>query len=699
MKLVSILCWFYIGLGFVFAQTQDLNNQNLESYTDSLYYSQTGYYTTEDFKNELNLRDKVLSSYSDTFSTHYKLSLAKKLASEASYQNYKMEYDKAIELSKKSIDLYNNSGIKNLIFLGHLNKKLYEQYWSKQEWDRILNLTHKTLDIFKDTLSENHKIVAEVEFDIGKVLNKFGDYSNVIDQYKKAIEISVAYEGENNADAAYYEHNLALVYGFMGYYRKELESYKNVISRWESTDYHDMSYLAVAYGSLSTWYLQHGDFTTAEKYLIKKENLAKKHKNELNNWYNETFLGRTKVETWHNYADLYVFKKDTVKARMYNRKVLDYLTNYDLNDSKNNPHNLSYFKNFVYLSIYFALKFEADLLKKTEPDKAKELYEQAYNTILKSSSNVSTLTNRLGLIESHIDLKNYDTATKILNEEKSEAIENERFYDLIQLYAIEANLAAEFNDYSSMDSMYSLLFNNFQLDSEREITIQNLKAEDCKPYGNNEIVEIILNAAHNYEEAFIETKETSFLRKAHNLNVLTSNIFSENFSFLVYNDQTYATASVLNEQLLSTTLRINDKDEFERVLENIEQTQSRLSWKKFISSRQRKNLNIPDSILEKESNLNAELQFYKKSLFVGNEKNEVKREQYKEKIFDLEKQIESLEKWFQKEYHSYANQVLRKFDLSEIKDKLKRSEKIIKYVFTNESVYSFLISDHTNTTL
>lgn len=682
---------FYSTL--LLGQTQNIEIADLEKFADSLYYSQSGQYSEKDYEQELVIRNNILTKYKDITSYYFKTSLIKKYASQATFLRYDMEYDSAIATSKKAIELYKNINKQNLFFKGYLYKNLYNQYRDNREWDIVLKLTRETLKIFKDTLPGNHKVIAEVEFDIGSILSKFGDYSKVIAQYKKAIEISIASDGENNADAAYYEHYLAIVYGFIGYHKKELESYKKAINRWESIDYNDMSYLAVAYGSLSTWYLKHGDYNTAELYLIKKENLVKKHKVELKNWYNETFRGRTQVETWHNYADLYLFKKDTIKAIAYNKKVLDYLEDFNFNNRRNNPYNLPYYKNFVYLSINYALKFKANLLKKKNPEKAKKLYEEALAIINKSSVVVSGLTNRLNIVECQINLKDYNSARKILNEEIITAEKKERYYDVIQLYAKQADIAIKLRDIELMDEKYKSLFKKIQRDQLKNIPIQNLKQEDCKPYGNNEIVNIILKAAKNYEKTFIKTGNNNYLKKAHNLNVLTSNIFSENFSFLIYNDQTYNTVSIINEQLLTSALLLNDKGVLQGIIQNIERSNSRLSWKKFLNSRQRKYLNIPDSILEKENNLNAELHFYKKSLFTSKGEDINKNKLWKGKILVIERELENLERLFQKEYNSYFNQVQKRFNLNDVKNKLKKKEKIIKYLFADENVYSFLITN------
>ncbi|MEE9363491.1 MAG: CHAT domain-containing tetratricopeptide repeat protein [Cellulophaga sp.] len=673
---------------------QNKNFEVIEKLADSLYYAKSKNYKENDYLRLQQLRNTIIANYLDTINSEYKAALSKKNAADALYLSYKMEYDSAIILSEKSIKLYKKGGKRNLFYLAHLHKYLYAQYLYAKDWDNALLQAIKTRDIFKDTLIYNHKLVADAEFDIGYALGVFEDYDKIIIQYKKGISLNISNRGENNEDVAKQEHHLALIYGFVGFYKKELESYLKVVKRWEAIEAgdKDMSYLSIAYGSLCTWYTYHGDFEVAEQYLIKKENLVKKYKNGLKNWFNETFTGRTKVNVWYNYANLYLYKKDTLNALVYNKKILDFISNFDFNDKRNNPHNLSYYKNFVILNEIKALSFKADVLRKKKPKLAKKIYEEALLLEKKEDVSIVAMDIKLNLIELYIKSQEYEMASNKLDAWITDAKERNGNFLQIQLMAEKASLAIKQNDIVLMNKEYELVFKKIHTDTLRNIPLKKLTYSDCIPYGNQGFVDLVLKASINYRRAYFIIKDKKYLQISHNLSLLASEIFAANFTVLNYNDNIYTTSTQINEQLLSTTLLLDDETIFDGVLQKIEQSNSRLNWRKFLSSNQRKHLNIPDSILSKEEELNTQLHFYKKELFTYTDSDKNKPKLWKERIFDLQKEIEALNLWYQKNYKSYFNQTQKSFDIKQLKSKLKKKQKIIKYVFVGEKVYCFVIS-------
>jgi len=412
-KLITLLFLLYF-FNRISSQEISFETDQITQLADSLYYNKSGSYTENDYLRMQELRAAIVSNFADTLTKRYQISLAKKYASDALYVSYKMEYDAAVVLSNKALNFYKISGCKDLYFLAHLHKNLYKQYYYANDYDYALLHAKKTRDIFKETLAYNHRLVAEAEFDIGYALGRFEDYTKIIKQYKKAINLNISSRGENNEDVAIQEHHLALIYDFIGFYKKELDSYLKVVRRWEAieSDDLDMSYLSLAYGSLSTWYMQHGDLEIAEQYLIKKENLVKKYKKKVRQWSNETFRGRTKIHIWYSYGNLYLHKKDTINALVYNKKVLDFISNFDHSDKRNNPHNLSYYKVYLNLNKINSLKFKANIIKEKQPAEARLLYEKALALEEKDAVSTSSLNIKLSLIKLYIESNEYEKAAQ-----------------------------------------------------------------------------------------------------------------------------------------------------------------------------------------------------------------------------------------------------------------------------------------------
>jgi len=695
MKLRTVILFLgYLCCNYSVAQTAPHAKTQLEKIADSLYFNKKGSYSANDYKIMQDLRHQIISKYSDTSNINYKIALFKKQASDAIFYQFNSQPEDAIAASKKALETYNKYPINDLYFKGYLVKYLYEQYYGISDFEKALEMAKVSRAILKDTLGYNHHLIAEAEFDIGYLLNNFGDYSKVIDQYKKAIDLNISNKGEAHANVAFQKHHLAVVYGFVGYYKKELEAYLDVVRIWETIPYKDKSYLNIAYGSLSAWYMQHGDYAKAEEYIFKSERLITDNKTNLSNWFNETYKGRTQINLWNNYANLYLSKKDTVKAIAYNNKILDFFSKYDDNDKRNNPHNLSYFKNYINIGKINALRFEAKILTLKNPKKARAIYEQVI--ILEKSADVSliALNDKLNLIGLYLNDKAYETAELKVNSWIDKALEEKEPYLLMQLRGEQAHIAFVQDSINLMHNYYVLAFKDLHQDATKPVSIKDINYIDCKSYSNSDFINLLLKASKDYSQAFSTTNKKGYLEIAHNLSKIASDAFSDNYLFSEFNDTTYNILIQINEQLLSTSILLNNESIQNAILEKIEESNSKIVWRKFLNSTQRKFINIPDSILNKENNLKNELHFYKKQLFLNNEPDN-KQRLIKEKIVDLKKNIDSLNIWFEENYRSYFNQTRQEFDVSTIKEKLEPNQRIIKYCFTQKSVYAFVISKST----
>ncbi len=695
MKL-KVLLIVFINFYASFILTAQENNTSiieLEKQADSLYYTLSTQYSDKNYKQTLDIINEILAKYTDTTSLNYKTALTKKHASTALYLMKKNRFDSAIVYSKKALKIIEASKDQNLLLKGHISMHLYGQTAYNGDWKTALNLAKETRQIFKDTLVNNHKLIADVEFDIGYATTQFGDYTTVLKQYNIAKNLYISFMGENNYDVALKYQHLALVYGNIGFYKKELESFKKSIKIWETIDYKDKSYLSIAYASLTTWYFQHGDYKTAELYLIKNENLIKKYK-QSGTWYNETYKGRTLLSVWSSYAQLHRFKKDSTQALAFNAKILTFLNDFDFNDKSNNPNNFTSetIHNWINAEIIKALLFKAGIIKNTDPETEKLLYEKIIQLGDKKNPSVNILPVHIKLSQYAAEEKNYKKAHRILNNLLLSFEKRQEDNAIMLLYAEKAKLALKQDSVLAMHQRYKQVFKQLLKDDSKTISIQNLNYKDCKPFSDKNFVNLLLKAGENYKEAYSKSKDDIYLKTAHNINKLVSDIFSNNYVFSEFNDKTYHTVTQINEQLLSTTLLLKNETIYDEILQKTEESNSRLSWKKFLNSNQRKYLDIPQSVLEKENELKAQVHFYKKSLFLSNEDNEDKTKLWKEKLFDLNKEIDSLNNWYQQNYASYFNQTQKVFDLKELKNKLKDNQRIVQYIFAENNVYAYVIT-------
>lgn len=684
--LLGYLCYNYSA-----AQTPIYEKTKLEKIADSIYFNKTESYKANDYRDLQDLRRQIISKYTDTSSTNYKRALVKKQASDAIFYQYNLQFEDAIVASKRALNSYNTYSINDNYFKGHIAKYLYKQYYHNHNSEEALETAKKTRAIFKDTLAYNHRLVAEAEFNVGVASSAFEDYSKVIELYKKAINLNISSRGEYNVDVATHKHHLALVYGFVGYYKKELEAYLDVIRIWETISAKDKSNLNVAYGSLNTWYVQHGDYVKAEEYLIKSENFIKNHKIDDDNWSNEIYKGRTQVNLWSNYAKLNLLKKDTVEAIKFNNKISDFFKDYDENDKRNNPNNYSYYKNFISIGKIGMLQFKADLLKSKKPKKAIAIYEQILTLRKEVVGSTVSLSSKLSLIDLYLFTKNYKTVNTKLRSWINEISEKKDLYLLMLLRGKQAHIAFTQDRFKEMHKYYDLAFKNLHINTAKQVSIKTLNYKDCKPFSNGDFIDLLIKTSKDYALAYSKTSRKDYLEIAHNLSKMASDVFSDNYLFSEFNNTIYDVVVQINEQLLSTSLLLEDESIQNAILEKIEESNSKMSWRKFLNTTQRKFINIPDSILNMETDLKNELHFYKKQLFLNSESDKSKK-LVKEKLFDVKQRVDSLNSWYKENYRSYFNQTKQDFSLNSLKEKLKPNQRIIKYCFTEKSVYAFVIT-------
>jgi CHAT domain-containing protein len=690
----SRLLFIFLFIQTSFAQERIDSRKTLEEVADSIYYSIVTAPKLKKLQKPLKIYTNLLREINDTTTGEFQKILSKKIAIEALVEETKMDYDKAISLIRRSIDLHKDSSFKETYLKAYQYKQLY-RYWSfKSNYDSVIKYTKKTEEVFKDTVGQYHQLIAEAMFTRGNAMGNLGYQREKVKLLNEAIANNIAYQGEYNPTAAIQEHILATFYDHMGYYRKELECYKKVIKRWEAIpDHKDKSYLNIAYGSVCVWYLQHGDTKTAEQYLLKSERLLRDSNQDVSNWFNETFKGRTKLNGWYNRGRLASYKKDTVTALNYVNKILNFVNNFDKTKKENNPHNLPYFYEFVKNHQYRAMRSKADFMRSENPLESKKISEQILKLIDSEGKVVGSfaLDDKLDIINYYIKYDSLSKANILLDDFIKEAKKRKDDYSLIHLYSTKGVVLLKENKFQELNGVYENLFRKMLRDTTQTLSIIDLNYEKINPYGSQSILDILIGVSRNYRKAYQKTKDKKSLEIAHSVIQLASEIFSKNFNHMRFNEMKYETTTKIHEQLLSIAL-LDESISTDKVLEEIEENASKTIWNKFLNSQQRKHIDIPDSILQKEDDLLAELYFYKKQLYLNKETDTNKISSYKEKLLSITNEIEETEKWYEKNYPKYFNQKVKSLDVEALKQKLNTNQKVIKYIFTEENVFAFIIT-------
>ena len=688
-RLLIIIFLLFLQLTF----SQKVNKNFLlekESFADSIYFNHSQYSKKETLEKAFFIYDDLLKGVKDSLSEKFKKILAKKYAVKGFIKIAELQKDSAYSYLKKSITFQEQITKKDNFLKGHVYRQMYLYWGLTNKQDSIIFYTKKAEESLKDTLGEYHRYISEAMYERARALGRKGKRREEIALSRKAIANNIAYQGEINQDVAIQEHILANVYDHIGYSKKELESYKKVIQIWEAMPNHkDKSYLNLAYTSICMWYLLYGDIKKAEQYLLKSERLIKENKQHISGWFNETFKGRAQLGSWYYNGQLAAYKKDTLGALGYANKILNFVDNFDKTKKENNPFNLEYYYEFVKNFQMKTLRFKADLIRPHNPHQSKLTSDK----VLKVNDKMDffTLIDRLHIIDYYIKYDSIDKAKYVIDKNIKGGKKNKDPYSLIHIYAKKGDLLLQQKKYKELNKIYKKLFKQTQRDTTENIAIKDLNYNKVKPYGAQSILDVLIKISKNYNTLYKKNNNENAIKNAYSVIKLASEIFSKNFNLLRHNQQKYITTTKINEQLLAVTL-LNKKVSKNEILEIIEENGSKTIWNKFLNSQQRKYLNIPDSILQKEEELLAELYFYKKQLYLDKETDINIVNNYKENILSVTNQIEETEEWLQKNYPNYYNQKVKNFKIDELKEQLKTNQKVIKYLFTDENVYAFIIT-------
>jgi len=592
--------------------------------------------------------------------------------------------DSALKLAIKARDLYVNVKKPDKKFQYDIQNRIYHQTAYLGNWNHALEQAQLGLSILKDTLPKNDKIFVDLIYDIGFIYSQLGDYSKAVENYQSSLDLYKTIIGEDHTDVAQAYNNIAVDYRNLGLRKKELESLLKAQSIWEKLNSDDdKQFLFKCYGNLFFWYSYYGDYDKAEEYILKKNKLRiLAETRKLNGFLrNKEEIYEDKLSEWYQLILHYSRKKDTTKTIFYAQNII-----------KTIPSNkkLLHFETNILSS---TLKLYASLLKYSNEEKALDLLNQAIKIqeTYKAVYYTKSISYKLYKAELLLELEKFLEAETLLS--SLNIIDNEEaISQSFKLYILKAKVAEALHQKEKARTFYDQAFsflNNTKIDIER-VTIN-----DLKPLISFETMDGFLAMGNFYFQKFKEEKTINYLEKANHRFVLASKIYNQWYLGQRYNEQLFTTYNTINECLLKSAIIQKKNVHFlSETLNNIENNGSKLIWSKFIFNNQRQQINIPEKLLNEEENIKSQLNFYKQSLGTKSEVSEEKTALWKAKVYELNEALLKLQDSIKQQNKSYYQQNVKDFDIANLQASLKDDEAILKYVFTEQKLYSFLITNN-----
>ncbi len=590
--------------------------------------------------------------------------------------------DSALKASSKGRDLYINSKNPDKIFQYQLQNRIYHETAYLGNWKHALEQAQLGYEILKDTLSAKDKTFVDLIYDIGYIYSKMGDFSKAVENYQKSLNLYKEIIGETNTDVAQAYNNIAVEYRNLGLRKKELGSLLKAQSIWEQLNNDDdKQFLYRCYGNLFYWYSYYGDFEKAEEYILKKNklrtaNIAKKENGFLRN---KEEIYEDKLSGWYELMLHYSRKKDTLKTFFYADTILKAI----------NPDKR--LLNFETNTLCSTLKFYTSIVHKKDNKKAFLMLDKAIDIQddYKDIYYTKSFPFKLYKAELLIDSKHYKEAKRVL-EDLTVYSQNEDISNRFKWAVLNAQAA---QGLKKMDQAKLYFDTAFSLLNASDKDLESLIFDDLKPLISFETIDGFLAMGDFYFKIFKEKKLKSYLIKASHRYELASKIYNKLYLGQRYNESLFEANNAINERFMKLCVeQDSDQAVLASTINSIENNGSKLTFSKYVFNNQRQQLRIPQNLINEEENTKAELNFYQNALLDAKDESAEKIALWKNKVYELKNQISAIQDSIKNQNNTYYQLNVKGFEIANLQKSLRADEAILKYLMTDDHLYSFLIS-------
>ncbi|WCO02809.1 CHAT domain-containing protein [Psychroserpens ponticola] len=587
-------------------------------------------------------------------------------------------HTKALEYSIKAREILNTSSNPSIWFKYQIANRIYHQYGYTQNWKMTLVEAKENLIILQDTLPEEHIKILRIIDDLGYINTKLNDYQTSLTYYNKSIALYKTHHKENKIDLAMNYNVLANNYKALGLKNRELNSLLLSAKYWEELDKRYNNSIYNTYKKLASWYLYYGDYNLAETYLNKQYIIIDSVKHKKAEY---KFQRRHKyLDLYSNYIDLNLKKKAYVKAKKY----------IDLAQNELKSSTREFIEDVKFEALIYS--YNSQLPNISEKESIRFLNEAIdLTTTYKAQFFLDPIPYQIALFEKYKDLK-YDLKSEellksiLINSNHDNA--HEQFY----LTSNYGNIFSRKGDYNTADQYFINAFKLLLKEGSNSIDLRTLKSNQLKDFDSFEAINSILLIAETYFNWYQISKNISHLDTSHNIYLLASDVLNSLYLGKRYNENLYNTYKSIENGLIKTLIPAYSEEKIVSSIEALEHSNSKLTWSKFLFNKQKHKLNIPDSILNTESDLKNLVNYYQNKLFSKDENSQFQSDALNTRLKDLKLELSNLQDVIKNNYTNYYYRNYNTFKLSTFRKTLNKHQLVIKYILNDNHLYCFTIS-------
>ncbi|WP_223034172.1 CHAT domain-containing protein [Hanstruepera marina] len=586
-----------------------------------------------------------------------------------------------LEHSKKAYQLVGDMTSKNdnkLFFKHEILNRIYHQYGYTGQWQETLIHAKKDYSVLRDTFPEHRIEILYILDDLGFIYSKLENPEKSNEYYLRSFELYKEYHPENLKDVYLNNNRIINNYRKLGLKNEEFKLLAESENYWDNTYKEDDAFFQRFnfYDKLADWHINYGNKELAESYLFKKEELFDSVADSRKKTEKITLVRRERVNLNENYIKLYLKHKDYDKAKRYIKE-----TNELLKDSTD--------------------KYRWDVISKANlflneskmPDvdfnTGEDFLKSALNLITKNTEeyNINPIQYQIELFDFYVKHAKKEQALKLLEV----ILQNEELtnHDKLQLLFKKAFLLQNSLPFDEVETHIKIAFSVLLNSPNSSFDLKTLDIEEFNEFYTFDILNNILEVANLYLQEFNATNDTEYLDTAQNLFALSSRFFERIYKGDAFNENLYNSYKSIEEGLLNCVLSKPSIELFDETLEALENNSSRLTWSKFIYGKNGK-MNVPDSLLLKEENLKALVNYYQERIYEEKQLQTASLDTLKLRLTDLTTQLKKHQDYISKKYIQYNNS----FTIQDFKNHLKADEVAIKYIVSENDIYVFTITSN-----
>mgnify|MGYP006266554297 CR=1 FL=1 len=619
-------------------------------------------------KKARELREQALGSHAPALAFYY-------------YEEGKLHdrlgaYQQAERCFRHMLDLHRKHYGPQHVKVGEAYNGLGIVSWKQGKLDEALQHYQKALTIMVDSFGVSHPRTSDLYNNIGILYKEQGQYESALRAYQKALAIREDAFGDQHLSVAISHQNLGVVYGEMYNFRAARAAYEEALRIRLSLLGPRHPFVAAIYGNLGAIYDTEGLSERALAYYQQELRILQSHYGEVH-----PNVGRSYNNIGVAYESLVALKK---ALRYYQQALEIYLATI----GSNHPEVAKTYQN---IGVIYDLQ--------GENQKAKQYYQKSLHIFQQrfgpQNPAVALVSGNLGDLQR--DMGNYQQALGIY--QRALRIRKQIFPNDHPLIAdTHLSLAETYLE----QERFALTHQHYQA-ALRILGYDTSRPAELDMVSDLSVLQQALALGQDLyqQRALSDPSRRDSLWQYHRHRLALSEFIQKTYPGTATRQRYAAQAFPLYEEAIANLTQSHRLTLQSRAFTLAEQTKSRQLTEKLQFDASRATFGLPDSLLQREYDLDVDIAYYDKRVFQqryeadSSATRDSLLQAYESRLFDLRLQRDTLRELLQTQYPAYhrlrySQEVI---SLAEVQDSLlgQAHDALVEYFVGDSNLFTWVV--------